>query len=128
VRLLILDSYKSHNSKEFKDYCRDNKIITLCMPPHSSHLLQPLNVGCFAPLKKAYGRQVEALMRSRISHVTKLEFLPAFKRAYEAAITSNNIQGGFQGAGLALFDPERVISALNVKLRTPSPPLSNKQP
>jgi hypothetical protein len=29
------------------------------MPPHSSHLLQPLDVGCFAPLKKAYGRQAK---------------------------------------------------------------------
>jgi hypothetical protein len=128
VRLLILDGHESHNSKEFKDYCQDNKIITLCMPPHSSHLLQPLDVGCFSPLKKAYGRQVEALMRSRISHVTKLEFLPSFKRAYEAAITSRNIQGGFRGAGLAPFDPERVISTLDVKLRTPSPPLPNEQP
>jgi hypothetical protein len=128
VRLLILDSHESYNSKEFKDYCRDNKIVTLCMPLHLLHLLQLLDVGCFAPLKKAYRRQVEALMRSRISHVTKLEFLPAFKRAYEAAITSNNIQGGFRGAGLAPFDPEQVISTLDVKLRTPLPPLSNEQP
>jgi hypothetical protein len=128
VHLLILDGHESHNSKEFKDYCQDNKIVTLCMPSHSSHLLQPLDVGCFAPLKKAYGRQVESLMRSQISHITKLEFLPSFKRAYEAAIISKNIQGGFRGAGLAPFDPERVISTLDVKLRTPSPPLPNKQP
>ncbi|KAF1922766.1 uncharacterized protein M421DRAFT_409684 [Didymella exigua CBS 183.55] len=32
------------------------------MPPHLSHLLQPLDVGCFAPLKKAYRRQAEDLM------------------------------------------------------------------
>jgi hypothetical protein len=65
-------------------------------------------------------------MRSRISHVTKLEFLLSFKRAYEAAITSKNIQGGFQGAGLALFNPEQVILTLNVKLRTPLLLLPNK--
>jgi hypothetical protein len=29
---------------------------------------------------------------------------------------------------LAPFNPEQVISTLNIKLRTPSPPLSNKQP
>ena len=52
------------------------------MPAHSSHILQPLNVGCFAPLKQAYGRQVEGLIRLHINHVTKLEFLPAFKQAY----------------------------------------------
>lgn len=56
ARLLVIDGHESHNSLKFQQYCKDNKIITLCMPPHSSHLLQPLNVGCFAPLKKAYGR------------------------------------------------------------------------
>ncbi|KAH5799443.1 hypothetical protein HBI96_160390 [Parastagonospora nodorum] len=118
-RLLIIDGHESHDSLEFQQYCKDNKIITICMPPHSSHLLQPLDVGCFAPLKKAYGRQAEELMRNRITHITKLEFLPCFKRAFDAAITPSNIQGGFRGAGLVLFNPERVILALN-QLQTPS--------
>ena len=69
------------------------------------------------------------LMRNRINHITKTEFLPCFIRAYNAAITPSNIQGGFRGAGLVPFDPERVISALDVKLRTPSPPLpTNNEP
>jgi hypothetical protein len=55
-RLLILDGHESHHSTEFELYCQQNNIITLCMPPHSSHLLQPLDVGCFGPLKQAYGR------------------------------------------------------------------------
>jgi hypothetical protein len=122
-RLLIIDGHESHDSLEFQQYCKDNKIIALCLPPHSSHLTQPLDVGCFAALKKAYGRQAEILMRNRINHITKTEFLPCFIRAYNAAITSKNIQGGFRGAGLVPFDPDRVIMALDVKLRTPSPPL-----
>jgi DDE superfamily endonuclease len=48
------------------------------MPSHSSHLLQPLDVGCFTPLKQAYGRQIEDLIRNHINYVTNLEFLPAF--------------------------------------------------
>jgi hypothetical protein len=40
--LLILDRHESHNSHEFQQYCKEAKIITLCMPPYSSHLLQPL--------------------------------------------------------------------------------------
>jgi hypothetical protein len=92
------------------------------MPPHSSHLLQPLNVGYFAPLKVKYSCQAENLMRSHINHITKLEFLPCFKAAFNASITRNNILGGFRGAGLAPFNPEAVISKLDVRLRTPSPP------
>jgi hypothetical protein len=91
------------------------------MPSHSSHLLQPLDVGCFAPLKKAYGNQVENLIRNHINHVTKLELLPAFKAAFENAITKENICGGFRGAGLIPYAPEAVLSQLEVRLRTPTP-------
>jgi hypothetical protein len=94
-RLLIIDGHESHNSLDFQQYCKDHKIITLCMPPHSSHLLQPLDVGCFSPLKTAYSRQAEDLMRNKITHITKLEFLLCFKGAFDAAITKANIQGGF---------------------------------
>jgi hypothetical protein len=61
-------------------------------------------------------------MRNQITHITKLEFLPCFKRAFNAVITKDNIQGGFRGAGLVLLNPEAVISQLNVRLRTPTPP------
>jgi hypothetical protein len=61
------------------------------MPLHSLHLLQPLNVGCFAPLKKAYSRQAELLMRNKITRILKLKFLPCFKAASDALITERNI-------------------------------------
>jgi hypothetical protein len=125
-RLLILDGHESHHSTEFELYCQNHNIITLCMPPHSSHLLQPLDVGCFGPLKQAYGRQIEDLMRAHINHVSKLEFLCAFREAFFASMTEKNIQGGFAGAGLMPYEPERVISKLDVKLRTPTP--SNSRP
>ncbi|KAH7469551.1 hypothetical protein FOMA001_g13871 [Fusarium oxysporum f. sp. matthiolae] len=56
-RLLILDGHESHHSIEFERYCEENKIITLCMPAHASHLLQPLDVGCFGPLKRPMGEK-----------------------------------------------------------------------
>jgi hypothetical protein len=92
------------------------------MPAHASHLLQPLDVGCFGPLKKAYGREIERLIRCSITHISKTEFFPAFHAAHRAAITESNIKGGFRGAGLAPFNPENVISKLDVQLRTPTPP------
>lgn len=61
-------------------------------------------------------------MRNRINHITKIEFLPAFWDAFNALITKSNIQGSFRGAGLVPFNPDAVISKLNVRLRTPTPP------
>jgi hypothetical protein len=120
-RLVILDGHESHHSADFQTYCEENNIITLCMPPHSSHLLQPLDFGCFGPLKKAYGREIEQLIRRSITHISKTEFFLAFYAAFQATITKENIKGGFKGAGLVPFDPEYVISKLDVQLRTPPP-------
>jgi DDE superfamily endonuclease len=113
-RLLILDGHESHHSTEFELYCQAHDIITLCMPAHSSHLLQPLDVGCFGPLKQSYSRQIEGLMCMYITYVSKLEFLLVFQEAFFASIIDTNIQGGFAGAGLVLYDPERVLAKLDI--------------
>jgi hypothetical protein len=120
-RLLVLDGHESHHSLEFQELCKENNIYTLCMPPHSSHLLQPLDVGCFSPLKRAYSREVESLIRHHINHITKLEFLPAFKAAFDRTFTSANICSAFQGAGLVPLQPDAVLSKLDVQLRTSTP-------
>ena len=92
------------------------------MPSHSSHLLQPLDVACFAPLKRSYGDGISALARSHIHHISKETFLPAFKAAYDLTFTEENARAGFRGAGLVPFNPEAVLSKLDVRLRTPTPP------
>jgi hypothetical protein len=120
-RLLILDGHESHNSIRFQDICRDNNIITLCMPAHASHILQPLDVGCFSPLKRAYKKEVGALANSHINHIDKLAFLAAFTTVYKDVFSSNNIKAGFQATGLVPLDPGVVLSKLEIKPRTPSP-------
>jgi len=124
-RLLILNGHNSYHSEEFETYCQEYNIITLCMPPHSSYLLQLLDIGCFGLLKKAYSCQIEQLMRMNITYISKLEFLYTFREAFFASITEKNIQGGFAGAGLMPYDLERVISKLDMRIRTPIPPALN---
>ena len=70
-RLLIMDGHESHCSVDFQDRCKEKTIITLCMQPHSSHLLQPLDVACFSPLKRMYSDEISALARNRIHHISK---------------------------------------------------------
>jgi len=67
-------------------------------------------------------------MRARVSHFTKAEFFPAFKTPFQATFTEHNIRAGFRGAGLTPLDAENVISKLDVKLHTPTPPGSSAGP
>lgn len=121
-RLLIFDGHSSHRTSEFRDFCLQNCILTLCLPAHTSHILQPLDVSCFGPLKKAYGSQIETKMKLGINHINKEEFLPAFFVAHQQTITTENIASGFKATGLAPFDPEKVLAGIRpVVETTPSP-------
>ncbi len=120
--MLVLDGHESYESAEFQEYCKAHNIITLGLPPHSSHLTQPLDVGYFSVLKRAYSRQIETFIKAHINHITKVEFFLAFTAAYKESMTAQNCRAGFRGAGLVPFDPQVVLSKLDVKLRTPTPP------
>jgi hypothetical protein len=122
-RMLVLDGHDSHISAEFDEYCKAHNIVPIGLPAHSSHLTQPLDVGCFNALKRAYSIEIEKFVKAHITHITKVDFFLAFKAAYANAITSKNARAGFRGAGLVPFDPECVISKLDVRIRTPSPTL-----
>ena len=91
------------------------------MPAHLSHLLQPLDVGCFAVLKRSYGRMVETKMRVGINHIDKLDFLEVYPFTRIEAFKSETIKNSFGAAGLVPFEPERVILKLNIRLRTLTP-------
>jgi hypothetical protein len=92
------------------------------MPPHSSHLLQPLDISCFAVLKRFYGQQIEEYMRNGLNHIDKADFLTAYIMARNESMTTNTVRSGFSATGLVPFDPERVLLKLNTQLRTPTPP------
>ena len=125
-RLLIFDGHGSHQTADFRDFCLEKYILTLCMPAHTSHILQPLDVSCFGPLKKAYGSQIENKMRLGINHITKEEFLPAFKIAHEKVMTAANITSGFRATGLAPFSPQIVLDRLGPVIEAPPSPRSSQ--
>ena len=122
-RLLVLDGHGSHVTPEFDQYCFNHSIIVLCMPAHSSHLLQPLDVGCFSVLKRSYGRLVEKQMGLGVNHIDKQDFLSLYQQARIEALHTKNVQSGFVATGLVPYEPDRVLSLLHAQFHTPSPQL-----
>ena len=94
------------------------------MPSHSSYLLQPLNIGCFVVLKRAYGRFVSDLARTGYNHIDKLDFLANYPRARIEAFQPNIIQSSFAATSIVPVAADRVLSKLNISLHTPTPPSS----
>ena len=58
TRLLITDGHSSHLNIDFLDLCERLNIVVCILPPHSTHRLQPLDVGIFSPLATTYSHQL----------------------------------------------------------------------
>ena len=86
------------------------------LPSHTSHKLQPCDVGVFGLLKTAYRDEVERLCRGGLEAVSKEHFISIYKPARETAMTRRNITAAWAASGLFPFNPERVLQ------KTPKPP------
>ena len=86
------------------------------LPSHTSHKLQPCDVGVFGPLKTAYRDEVERLCQGGLEAVSKEHFTSIYKPARETAMTRRNITAAWAASGLFPFNPERVLR------QTPKPP------
>src|SRR6266566_7635148 len=53
-RLLIVDGYKSHITDDFIYSCFNSNIYLLFLPSYTSHILQPLDLSMFSPIKTHY--------------------------------------------------------------------------
>ena len=111
-----MDGHGSYKTPEFDAACKKLNIIPIYMPPHSSHLLQPLDVNLFSPFKRAYTKELKNTFRLGINHIDKLEFLETYKRVRSQVFTPSNILEVFKGAGLYSFNPTVVFDLLNAPL------------
>jgi hypothetical protein len=66
-----------------------------------------------------YSKQIENLIQLQINYITKLEFFPVFKDIFEAVFTEQNIKARFWATGLVLYNPENVLSYLDLRLKIP---------
>ena len=112
-RVLVCDGFGTHQSLEILEYCFENDIILCRLPSHTSHKLQPCDVGVFAPLKAAYRNQVERLYRGGAGTIGKEHFTYLYSIARKRAFTQRNIAAGWAATGLFPFNPDRVLKNIS---------------
>ena len=59
--LLLTDGQKLDINLDVIELCHENNIILFCLPPHTTHALQPLDVAVFKSLKNCFAKSVRAL-------------------------------------------------------------------
>lgn len=114
-RLLILDGQTSHTTDICLDMALKNKVWPLFLPPHSSHLTQPLDVVAFSHLKRIFRNEVDERVRESVKlAVGKADILMAYHRSRKQTLTKSNILASWNRAGLVPFNPLKCLDRKEV--------------
>lgn len=132
--LLIFDNHESHMTIAGLDFCKENGIIVLTLPPHSSNKLQPLDKSVFAPIKRRYNAACDNWMRlpTNAAKTITMHDIPGLSRLpIQEAATISNIQSGFRVTGICPlnediftdedFLPSEVTNRPAIEIRPISP-------
>ncbi|CAG2192489.1 unnamed protein product [Mytilus edulis] len=103
--LLIFDNHDSHISINLIEKAKANNIHIIGLPPHTTHLLQPLDVAIFGPLKEksepiiSYLGKPEQVCHHRQSQVSAL-----LSTAIDQTITLAWVKESFRKSGMYPVD------------------------
>lgn len=110
-RLLVCDGYGSHVTDEFMLECCRHNVYVLYLPAHTSHVLQPLDIAVFGPLKTSYRKTLSALGYMTADTASrKRDFLSCYEKSRREALMQSNIIAGWRGSGLWPINAHRPLT------------------
>ena len=113
--LLILDGHSSRISVPAIEMLREALIDVAILPSHSSHISQPLDVGCFSSFKHRLG--------GRNLNSPLLVLLRALRSALQGSMTLDTCKRAFEAAGIWPLDVSQPLSHPQFQLKLePSTP------
>lgn len=106
--VLIYDGHSSHTSLKLIETAMQEKVVILKLPPHTSHLLQPMDLSVFKSLKHKYDEKLIAWQRKNYGvKASKSVFSSLISRSW-TQFDKTNIISGFKKAGIFPFS-DKVI-------------------
>lgn len=117
--IVFVDGHKSHLTYHLSLFCSQNGIILIALPPNCTHIMQPLDVALFGPVKKEWSTAVhEWRLRNGLQTLTKYNFGPLLKEVLDSKLKVVSIVNGFKRCGLCPFDAT-AIDYTKVNVMTP---------
>lgn len=104
--LLILDGHYSHTRNlDVIDLAKRNFVSIVCIPPHTSHKIQPLDLAFMSPLKTYYSREIQNWLKNNPTrNISPFQICKLFCPAYQKCATAEISANGFRKAGIIPFN------------------------
>ena len=104
--LLIYDGHHSHKTLEICDLVDKSNALLFKIPPHTTHCLQPLDVGIFGPLQRAWQKQCLEVLDETGQGVLCQQLVKEYMKAHNKSITENLILSAWKKTGIRPFNPQ----------------------
>ncbi|KAL8366626.1 hypothetical protein RB595_010475 [Gaeumannomyces hyphopodioides] len=111
-RLLLIDNHGSHLTLPFWEKCQAEKIVVFPLPPHTTHKLQPFDVGIFSTFKAAHQRDLAQQIEQGAVDYDREEFFDGLHNMRQRAFKVSTIKSAWSKCGLLPFNPEVVLDNL----------------
>ena len=127
--LIFMDGHTSHINLAIATFCKENHIILYIFPPHASHIMQPLDVAVYGPLKKHWNAALYQFgIEFKGLSMNKSHFFKVFDSAWKKSIqTPQNAVAGFRKCGLVPLNPEAVDYDRLIEKTVHVPPVKKSQ-
>ena len=103
--LLLLVGHSSHYCPEMIKTAGKEGVILFALPPHTTHLIQPLDKGAFSPLKMEWRKAVHNFISTNKGReVTIYDFNSLFSDAWYKGMSASNVTSGFRCACVFPFN------------------------
>lgn len=109
--ILFFDGHHSHLSIKLIELARAHNVHLFCFPPHCTHILQPLDVAVFGPVKAAWRKVLkEHQLETCAASITKEDFPMLLSKLWERSFRPQHLVSGFYRCGLCPVSREAVPS------------------
>lgn len=133
--ILFIDGHKTHVSLQVSALCEERQVILYLLPPNTTHILQPADVGAFRPLKHYWRQEVKDFQNENPNSVVRRrDVAPMIKKAL-SKIPKTAIVNGFRACDLCPLNPDNVdyakcldVEVIHTEETSPRPNSSSDNP
>ena len=106
--ILFVDGHVSHLSMDVTEYCVKSGIILICLLAFTTHLLQPLDLAVFKPMKEMWKTTVGHFRFVNQRDPCKYEIPGLVQELLDKYPLDRSVINGFRKAGLFPWNPSAV--------------------
>ena len=101
---LIMDNCSAHTDRQVEEVLGQHHIVPVLIPPHTSHIFQPLDRVCFSSFKAHLRTAIpDQDVDKQTAHLLKI------LRSWEDAMKTDPIMGSFKRCGFVTHNRERSL-------------------